>query len=408
MKTSAAQVADEEKRLAALRMQFLELHPFWGYILLQMRLIAAPKLPALAMTDCVSRIWFDPRRTAELGLRELGFVLLHEICHQVLATHERRQDRDPYKWNMATDYAINDLIADIPDPGAGKYDLYAKLYEAPAGALLSSRYHGWIAETIYEDLCRKKVRPMRKWVSVSLPTENGGRIELADLPDFSGGIDLHLPVELNDDQRETLRTRIAAAVDNYHANNDRGSIPDELLRRLQLLTPPKLPWRRLLHQYADAVLHRDDYSLAVPNKRFLMHDVVVPGYYSEEIGSLAAAVDTSGSMTEEEIREVLSELRGMVDSAQEMTLIVADCKIQRVVSGEALDAFLRKGELTGGGGTDHVCVFDYIAEHGLRPSIFVGMTDLFSNFPARQPPYPVLWLVPKRHADAPWGRVIEI
>lgn len=401
--------AAEAGRLSALRMQLLELHPFWGYLLLQMRLLAAPDLPAYAMTDCVSRIWFNSSWTATLTLRELGFVMMHEICHQLLASNARQGNRERRKWNRATDYAINDLVAGIPNPGAGYCAEERMLYRMPENALYSPRYRGWIAETIYEDLCRRGDDGSDdNWVALSLPDGRGETIELPEVSDFGGGIDLHLPCEPDDDQCEELRTRIAAAVENYHICSDRGDIPGELLRRLGFLTRPKMPWRRLLHQYADTVLHRDEYSLAAPNKRFMMHDVVVPGYYNETPGSLVAAVDTSGSMSEEDIRAVVSELRGMVDCAEELTLIVADSEVRQVVSGGDVEAFLAEGKLAGGGGTDHRCVFEYIAEHRLSPGIFVGMSDLYSRFPSRQPPYPVLWLVPECHAAPPWGRVIEM
>ena len=401
--------AAEGERMAALRMQLLEMHPFWGYILLQMRLIPAPELPAPAMTDRIDRIWFNPRLTCELNSRELGFVLMHEICHQVLAAAERRRDREPHKWEMAADYAINDLIADIPAPGASRYSPGpSSLYQLPPGWLFSRRYKGWIAETIYEDLCRKKVEPDVEFFDLPLPDGDGGTIELAAVPGLGGGIDLHMPLELGDEEREVLKTRLAAAADNFHANRDRGDIPSDFLRRLGLLSPPKVPWRRLLHQYADGVLHRDEYSLAFPNRRFLMHDLVVPGYYNETVGMLVAAVDSSGSMTDSDIRAVLSELRGMVGQAREMIVIVADCKIQEVVEGDQLDEFFERRRVRGGGGTDHNCVFDYIAEHGIAPAVFVGLSDLYSSFPERRPSYPVLWLVPEDHGTPPWGRVIEM
>ena len=400
--------AAESERIAALRMQLLEMHPFWGYILLQMRLIAAPELPTAAMTDRIGRIWFNPRLTRELDTRELGFVLMHEICHQVLAADDRRRNREPHKWDMATDYAVNDLIAGIPAPGTGYYGAPSSLYRLPPGWLFSSRYKGWVAETIYEDLCRRKVEPDVEFFDLTLPDGDGGALELPDVPGLGGGIDLHMPLEPDEEQRELLKTRLAAAADNFHANHDRGNIPNDLLRRLGLLTPPKQPWRRLLHQYADGVLHRDEYSLAFPNRRFLLDDLVVPGYYNETIGMLVAAVDSSGSMTDADIRAVLSELRGMVDQAQEMIVIVADCKIQEVVEGEDLDAFFERRRVRGGGGTDHNCVFDYIAEHGIAPAVFVGLSDLYSSFPERRPSYPVLWLVPEHHGTPPWGRVIEM
>ena len=139
-----------------------------------------------------------------------------------------------------------------------------------------------------------------------------------------------------------------------------------------------------------------------------MQDVIVPGHSGETISNLVVALDTSGSMTEEEIREVAGEIRGMVPNAQDVTLIVADNVIQQVIPLDHLEEVLALGMFRGGGGTDHVCVFEYIARHHLNPRIFIGLSDLYSCFPEEKPPYPVLWLTPEIHGDPPWGKVIEL
>ena len=406
---AAREIEAESSRLAALRMQLLEMHPFWGYILLQMHLTVSFSVPTLA-TDCVSSIWFNPKFTRTLDSRELGFVLAHEVCHAVMETNSRRGNREFLKWHMAMDFAINDLVSGITVPGAGRYhDDSAYLYRRPPGVPFDRSYHGMIAETIYEDLCRrKKDFSDKSYVDVKLSGADGTEVEFSHVPWGGGARDLHLPLELNGDQREALKERIAAAVENYQANDSRGDIPGDLLRRIGILDRPKIPWRRVLHSYADTILHQDDYSLACPNKRFMVHDLIVPGHYNEKLGHLVVALDTSGSMGNDTIRAVLTELLGMVDSVQDITLIVADCRVRRVVNGEDLESFIAEDRFPGGGGTDHVCVFDYIREHSLDPRIFVGLTDLYSEFPRRKPPYPVLWLTPEHHADAPWGRVIEI
>jgi len=401
------QIDAEAERLAAIRMQLLEMHPFWGYLLLQLRLVPALKLPTIAATDTIDHIWFNPALTRKLDMRELGFVLAHEVCHQVLASAERRDGREQFKWNMATDYAINTLVADIPIPGASQWG-DNRLYRIPRGALFDSRYHNQVAEVIYEDLCRKELRIEPVELSVILPGANGMELNLPAISYHRGGIDIHLPRGLDADQREILRERIMAAVDNFHANYDRGDLPEYLLRRVKLLDAPKIPWQRVLHHFADTILNGDDYSLAHPNKHYLAYDAVVPGHYSETIGCLVVALDTSGSMTEQDIRAVAREIRGMVPNAQEVTLIVADSAIRQVIPLDGLDEILRAGAFRGGGGTDHVCVFDYIAHNHLNPRIFIGLSDLFSCFPKQKPPYPVLWLVPKHHGAPPWGKVIEL
>ena len=90
-------IKTESERLAALRMQMLEMHPFWGYVLLQVRLIPTQSLPTMA-TDCVRHIWFNPLFTQTLETRELGFVLMHQICHQVLESRETAANRSNGTW----------------------------------------------------------------------------------------------------------------------------------------------------------------------------------------------------------------------------------------------------------------------------------------------------------------------
>lgn len=418
MTTQFTQAAETEaKRLAALRMQMLEMHPFWGYILLQVKLVPAQTLPTMA-TDCLKHIWFNPEFTAQLNSRQLGFCLAHEVCHQVLESFQRQGSRETIKWNMAADCAIHDMVRKItlPKVSRSSYDSASYLYEMPRGVFWKSCYSGMIAEMIYEDLCRKSKTWEVTYVSVTLPTKgNGGNGEsgkgettFPSVPWAGGGCDVHLPVKLGPEQREVLADRIRVAAEHYHASSGRGDFPEELLREAGLLGTPKVPWQRVLHHYADVVLHHDDYSLACPNKRFMIHDLVVPGHYNERIGHLVAALDTSGSMSDDEIREVLSEVSALVDSSCEMTLIVADNQVRQVVSGDELESFIRAGRFKGGGGTDHVCVFDYIRRHHLAPAVFVGLSDLYSTFPEKKPPYPVLWVTPEDHETPPWGKVIEV
>jgi predicted metal-dependent peptidase len=53
-------------------------------------------------------------------------------------------------------------------------------------------------------------------------------------------------------------------------------------------------------------------------------------------------------------------------------------------------------------------VFAWIQEQRLHPDLFVGLTDLESQFPEQAPGYPVLWVTPRRHGTAPWGHVVEV
>ncbi|HMM61899.1 MAG TPA: hypothetical protein PKC25_17410, partial [Candidatus Rifleibacterium sp.] len=152
----------ERDRLSALRLQLIESHPFWGYLLLQMQLVFQADLPALAATDCMRHIWFNPVLTSRLPIRQLGFVMVHEICHSVFASMERRGSRNPHLWNCATDYAINRIVSEIRGPGAFRA---RALYEVPKiyvngreqKILLDPKYDGMIAAKL-EDLWQAEGR----------------------------------------------------------------------------------------------------------------------------------------------------------------------------------------------------------------------------------------------------------
>ena len=417
-------IAAEEKRVSMLRMQMLQMHPFWGYLLLQVRVVPSPDLEGLAATDCVRHIWFNPNRTQHLSHEQLGFVLAHEVGHQLYATQDRERGRNPQLWNCATDYAINRIVAQIPHPArAGE-----PLYDPPQGKidglgeiqiLLDSKWDGKIAEAIYEYLAVDALpEPVSVTVTLEMrPDGNGGcgdaanlpdRITLPNVTDHGGGIDIHLPAGLDSADREELNGRIVAAVEAWSRQDRAGHLPGDLVRKIQGHGERRVPWRRVFRSYAGQATARDDYALSRPNRRYLELDLLVPGIHSERAGSVVVAVDTSGSISDELLGDIAAELDALSQTVEEMTLIVADARVQQAVNDAEIARFLRLARFRGGGGTDHRPVFEWIEERGLRPDLFVGITDLFSTFPGRRPPYPVMWIAPKRHGKVPWGRLVEL
>jgi len=409
----------ERDRLSALRLQLIESHPFWGYLLLQMQLVFQADLPALAATDCMRHIWFSPVLTSRLPIRQLGFVMVHEICHSVFASMERRGSRNPHLWNCATDYAINRIVSEIRGPGAFRS---RALYEVPKiyvdgreqKILLDPKYDGMIAETIYEALATEELQnPTMLVLRLDLPGTSGEgtggqTLELPDIADHGGGIDVHVPLPLSPSQREELADRIRGALATWQNMGRRGDVP--LAEVCQLLPGrrARVPWPRLLRQFAGQALARDDYSLVRPNKRYLSEKIVVPGLFSESVNQVVVALDTSGSMDIGLLSQAIAEVARLSDLAPEILLITADAAVHQVIPAVRLPSFLRELKVKGGGGTSHLPVFAHIDEQHLEPDLFIGISDLETLFPIKRPRYPVLWLSPAHHATPPWGHVIEI
>lgn len=417
--TAAAAHAEEARRISAQRMRMLELHPFWGYLLMQVQIVADPKLPAIAATDCAKHIWYNPDRTRALDNEQLGFVLAHEVGHAVYASFERQRGRDAHVWNIATDFAINRIVAAIPHPsGRGP------LYRPVPGILLDRRYDGLIAESIYERLVAEAARvpapsangepgdgdgdpsgltDARGGLPRPKPVQVGGRAA----NDHGGNLDVHLPGQLSDEDRDALADRVRAALAYAEAQPTRGDIPGDFARVFGE-DRARVPWQRIFRRFVTTALTKDEYDARRPNRRWATQGFVVPSLAGERVGTVVVALDTSGSMGPDELASACAEIRALAAEVQDLKLVVADARVQEVVTLDGLEAWLRKGRAKGGGGTDHRPVFAWLREHRVVPDVFIGLTDLFTVLPERAPPYPVLWVVPKVHGKARFGKVVEV
>ena len=396
---------NEARRLTALRLELLDGHPFWGHLLLHVQLVPALSLPTLAATDCRNHIWYNPKFTHHLDFRQLGFVLAHEIGHHVFESLARREGRNPHLWNCATDHAINRMVAAMEsDRGP--------LYRPPAGnvpglgdvrPLLDKRFDGMTAEQIYDKLWEES--PPTEAITITLELPRGpapGKIA-----DHRGGIDVHLPNRPSAADRGVLLDRLSAAVAAHRASAHHGELPAGVERLVDGLLPPTVPWQRLLSRYVGEMQTRQDYSYARPNRRWLMEDLLVPGPHSEDPGRVVVAIDTSGSVSPKLLQAMASELGRLNMLVPYITVLIADAQVHTEVPTHQLHAFLQRQTFAGGGGTSHKPVFEWIAKRRLQPELFIGLTDLFSDFPAVKPTYPVVWIVPRKHGRAPWGKVFE-
>ena len=116
------------------------------------------------------------------------------------------------------------------------------------------------------------------------------------------------------------------------------------------------------------------------------------------------AIDTSGPVGAEELRAFLSELRGILEAYPRVRATVMACDAEVHQVWELDQDTLLPHTLKGGGGTSFVPVFRKVEELGLAPSALVYITDGYGDYPARQPGYPVLWVLTKEHRQPPWGR----
>jgi predicted metal-dependent peptidase len=159
--------------------------------------------------------------------------------------------------------------------------------------------------------------------------------------------------------------------------SDPGNIPAGVKRLIQQLTEPKLNWRELLAMQLESTI-RSDYTFARPNRRGWHMDAVLPGMRNDDMIDIAIAMDMSGSIGDEQGRDFLSEVKGIMESFDQYRIHLftfdTQCYNAQQFDSENLDE-ITEYELQGGGGTDFDAVFNYLKEEQIEPKRLVVFTD---------------------------------
>ena len=183
----------------------------------------------------------------------------------------------------------------------------------------------------------------------------------------------------------------------------RGSIPDEILRRIDQLLNPKLPWQVILSKFLDRKI-KENYSWARRNRRYVS-SIYMPSLYSEGLGNLTFAIDTSGSIEDDELQEMLSEIQGIqqVFNPETMKIIDCDSTIHEIHEiDQSTDIMSLK--FHGGGGTSFKPVLNYVKENPTQALIY--FTDLEGETELDDIESPIIWICTSDHEPSKIGETV--
>ena len=198
-----------------------------------------------------------------------------------------------------------------------------------------------------------------------------------------------------------VRARTQAQVSGKQAI---GEIPDEIMRIIDELLNPKLPWPVILNRFLDQRT-REEYSWARRNRRY--RDDYMPSLHSYGLGHLTFAIDTSGSIDDAELQEMLSEIKGVqqIFNPEHMTIIDCDSVIHSVYEIDQ-NTDIMSLNFNGGGGTRFQPVLDYVESHPTQALVY--FTDLFGEIDLKEVNYPILWICNSKHEPANIGETIYV
>lgn len=170
-----------------------------------------------------------------------------------------------------------------------------------------------------------------------------------------------------------------------------GTMPGSLEQLIGEMHRSRLDWQTILRRFMDSSA-KVNRSWMRPNRRYVWQGTYLPSRYGRSMGELVFAVDTSGSMDEEELAMVWSEIRSAADELNPDAVVVIQCDarvnaIDEYQPGNLPHQIVVKGR----GGTDFRPVFRAM-EDRRKPACLIYMTDLMGDFPADDPGWPVIWI----------------
>ena len=137
----------------------------------------------------------------------------------------------------------------------------------------------------------------------------------------------------------------------------------------------------------------------------------MPSLYSEAVGELIFASDTSGSVVSCQ-SYFLSEVRNILEtvSPEKVRLLYWDDKVQKeeIYEPHDYDRLVSSTSPRGGGGTDVNCVTDYIAENKVEALAAVIFTDGYFYNGWGIWHLPTLWCVLDSGKTSPIGKTVHI
>jgi predicted metal-dependent peptidase len=345
-----------------------------------------------AYTDGVNKK-YGREFISKLTDAELRALILHENLHVALKHIPRfkKEFKDNAQAiNVATDYAVNDVIMNLQD---------RDLCKLPEGGLYDAKYHNWSVREIYEDL--KKQQKENK--------DSGKGESLGKTLDEHGFEDAQ---SMTDEEAKEMSSKIDKAL--REGGILAGRMGAKIPRVIGDMLEPKVDWREVLREFvSSATKGSDEYTWRRFNKRQMANDIYLPSMENESVGELVIAIDTSGSIGSVELTEFASELASICNVAtpSKVRVLWWDTEVhgEQIFLPEHYDNIKELLKPQGGGGTIVSCVSEYLNKQRVEAEAVIVFTDGYLESDITwNVKCPTLWLVTQNsNFVAPSGKVVK-
>ena len=348
--------------------------PYYGHISLALVKEIDYSLPAAAGVACYPKLrlvinpdlWFK-----ELPQHRIG-LLQHELLHIILK-HLIRLAKLPNhtRANFAADLVVNQLIdvKELPD-----WVLQPSKFNFPKN-LLAEEYY----DLLTEEMC--------------------GQIKSTDV---------HFYIDSNSESSSTEYTIAEVLIDETlreAAAKCQGNVPGNIKELIKYRSVNYVTWQT---HFRRVIGNSGRSAVTYTKKRISNRFDVRPGIKLGGKGSVLLVVDSSGSISKQELEVFMSECwKASSTNLADIYTIICDADIQEIIY-----PFKKITEIKGRGGTDFRKPIEWALntqEKHPPISLIVYLTDGQGTYPETRPYIPILWVLTNETKTVPpFGDVIRL
>ena len=332
--------------------------PFLGILLKRTWIIARDDIP-IASTDGL-RIYINPERFKELDPKDQLFVLLHELGHIMLQHVPRIHaiSKDPLDHaiaNVIADAVVNERLFESgfdtrlnvvtceEIPGffftIGSDECKRSSFEDLFAKVLNDLDRNLKRKEYKAEIIREKVMSREHNIGEDLGGEGGEKGEILNEGDQEDK-DAHDSDSIKSRSfRKVMETYSFSGIRPGKRSLGIARIVDEILE-------PKISWKHFLRK--NLIGSNVKRSWSRPSRKHPLY----PGKVFVRRSRTVVLVDTSGSILDEDLREFLGEIYGILREKSEIIVIPWDTKPYEPIEVKRLEDIKKvKTGMKGGGGT---------------------------------------------------------
>ena len=441
-----SELKEARDKMIGARISLQKQSPFFSYLAMHLKFVERDEICS-AGVDGEGHLYYNKKWIEQFPIDQVKAVLCHEVMHLVLEHNIRCAKRIHRLYNVAADLVINDILVnnnfDLPKtcliPREDCHEITLKDFGMKIKNLDKKT-----AEEVYDELFkrtkkeRKEMEQLIIEIDFSDDSEKSKNKDGGQSGQDSGDGKDTAPTQSkigSDEQKvgkklskaknqDGISSPSQSKIDGHDSGGEkkvnwkkvlveaglfarmRGQIPLGMERYFDRIFGEKLNWRELLQRHI--VNHIPyDYSYMRPAKKSVSSGYYIPSIRRENI-EIIVSIDTSGSISKENITEFLSEVYGILKSFNNIRIILLSHDVEvhdeyELQSISDLDGI----KIRGGGGTSHVPLFKFIRNKYPNAELLISITDGYTEYP-KQETVNTIFVINNNHQTPPFGEVIRL